>query len=230
MKERLLRVLTAVLFLCYGCPSEESGSLSAVAASAGNAVVSTARLNALVANPRDPEALISMTRIYTDLSAVANAKGDGAGLFTTLTARKASLEVCVTEQGSVIAYDDCTVSNGIIDGTVTSSGDGIDFDLAIIAQGTGGEGRLSVLMDGGITLTERSLTGLLTYDTIIEGVDEYPDGLSLMIQADYVDITLDEVQCPLSGSLLVEQEVLGVSTGIVETVFGPNCGDVRVLE
>ena len=230
MKERLLFSTTALFLVCYGCTDQESGGLSGVTASAGTAVVLTARLDGLVENPRDSETLISMTRIYTHLSTVANAGRDGAGVFTDFLTQKAPLEECVTKDGPLITYDNCTVSSGTIDGTLSSSGDEIDFDLWIRAEGVGGVGSLSVHMDGGITLTDTSLEGSLTYDTIIEGVDQYPDGLSFTIYADYVGIALDEVQCPLSGSLLVDQEFLGESTGIVEAIFGPSCGDVRLSE
>lgn len=230
MKERLSTGITALLLLCYGCTDQENGNLSGAAVSAGFAVVATARLDALVENPRDPDALVSMTRIYADLSAVANARNDGAGIFTDFLTQKAPLETCVTELGFLIVYDDCTVSNGIIDGTLVSSGDEIEFDLAIIAEGAGAAGSLTVVMGGEITLTGSSLRGSLTYDTVIEGVDEYPDGLTLTLKADYVDIALDADQCPLSGRLVVEQEFLGESTGIVEAVFGPVCGDARISE
>ncbi len=230
MKERLLSSTTALLLVCYGCADQESVGRSAVAASAGKAVVSTARLDGLFEDPANSESLISMTRIYADLSAVANAGRDGAGVFINLLTQKAPLDECVTEDGSVITYDNCSVSNGTIDGTLSSNGDDIDIDLTISAQGAGGVGSLIVHMHGGITVTATSLGGSLTYDTVIQGVDQYPDGLSFTIVADYIDITLDEVECPLSGFLLVEQEFLGVSTGIVEGTFGPACGDVRLSE
>lgn len=230
MKERLLSSTTALLLVCYGCADQENEGLSAAAASAGNAVVSTARLDGLVENPQDPDALLSMTRIYTDLSAVANAGQDGAGVFTDFLTQKALLEDCVTDDGPVITYDNCSLSNGTIDGTLSSSGDEIDFDLMISVQGTDGAGSLAVRMSGGITLTESSLGGSLTYDTLIQGVDQYPDGLSFTIYADYVDITLNEMQCPLSGSLWVDQVFLGASTGTEEAVFGPSCGDVHLSE
>jgi len=230
MKERLLFSTTALFLVCYGCTDQESGGLSGVTASAGTAVVLTARLDSLVSNPQDPEALTSMTRIYTHLSAVANAGQDGAGVFTDFLTQKAPLEECVTRDGLLIAYDNCTVSSGTIDGTLSSSDDEIDFDLFIRAEGTGGVGSLEVHMHGKITLTETSLGGSLIYDTIIEGVDQYPDGLSFTIYADYVGIALDDDQCPLSGSLLVDQEFLEASTGVVEATFGPSCGDVGLSE
>ena len=230
MKERLLWTTTALLLVCYGCADQENMRLSSAAASAGNAVVSTARLDTLVENPSDPDALISMTRIYADLSAAANAGQDGAGVFIDFLTQKASLDECVTDDGSLITYNDCSVSNGTINGTLSSSGDEIDFDLSISVLGAGGSGSLTVHMYRAITLTETSLTGSLTYDTIIEGVDQYPDGLSFTIRADYLDITFDDVPCPLSGALLVEQVIPGESTGTVEAVFGPACGDVRVSE
>jgi len=228
MKERLLCGITALALVCYGCADQESVGLSSAAASSGSAVVLTARLDTLVGNPNDPDALLSMTRIYADLSAAANAGPNG--VFIDFLTQKAPLDECVTENGSLITYDNCSVSNGTIDGTLSSSGDDIDFDLSIGVLGTGGTGSLTVHMYRGITLTETSLTGSLTYDTIIEGVDQYPDGLSFTIHADYVDIILDDVQCPLSGALRVEQVIPGESTGTIEAVFGPSCGDVRISE
>jgi hypothetical protein len=230
MKERLLLTTTALFLVCYGCRNQENEGLSAVAASAGKAVVSTARLKGLVENPTDSDALISMTRIYTDLSAVANAGRGGAGVFTDFLTQKAPLDECVTMDGSVITYDNCSVSNGTIDGTLSSNGDEIDIDLMTSVQGAGAVGSLIVHMHGGIAVTATSLGGSLTYDTVIQGVDGYPDGLSFTIFADYIDITLDEVECPLSGFLVVEQEFLGESTGVVEGTFGPACGDVRLSE
>ena len=193
MKERLFTT-TAVLLVCYGCADQESVELSAVAVSSGNAVVSTARLGVLVDNPTDPDALISMTRIYADLSAAANAAGDGAGVFVDFLAQKAPLDECVITNGSLITYDDCTVSNGTIDGTLSSRGDEIAFNFVVGVLGTGRMGSLIVHMDGAITLTDRTLTGSLTYDTLIEGVDQYPDGLAFAIHADYIDITIDDAR------------------------------------
>ena len=184
----------------------------------------------LLARVIDSSSLISMTRIYTDLIAVANVGQDGAGVFTDPLTQKAPLDECVTVNGPLITYDNCTVSNGTIDGTLSSSGDEIDIDLMISAQGAGAGGSLIVHMHGGITVTATSLGGSLTYDTVIQGVDQYPDGLSFTIVAHYVDITLGEAECPLSGSLLVEQEFLEESTGVVEGTFGPSCGDVRLSE
>ncbi|MDH3200557.1 MAG: hypothetical protein OEM15_06655 [Myxococcales bacterium] len=230
MKERLVSSITALLVVCYGCADQNNVGLSSAAASAGNAVVSTARLDSLVEDPSDPDALISMTRIYSDLSAAANAGQDGAGVFIDFLTQKASLDECVTEDGSLITYDDCSVSNGTIDGTFSSSGDEIDFDLSISVFGTGGTGSLTVHMYRAIVLTRTSLAGSLTYDTTIEGVDQYPGGLSFTIHADYVDITFDDVQCPLSGALRVEQVIPGESTTALEAVFGPSCGDVRLSE
>ncbi|MDH3625585.1 MAG: hypothetical protein OEQ49_17095 [Myxococcales bacterium] len=229
MKERL-SITTALLLVCYGCADQEPSGVSSAAASAGNAVVSTARLDTLIENPSDPDALIAMTRIYSELSAVANAGQDGAGVFIEFLRQKASLEECVAEEGSLITYDNCSVSNGTIDGTLSSSGDDIDFDLSIGVIGSGGTGSLTVHMHRGITLSEALLTGSITYDTTIEGVARYPDGLLFTIHADYVDITLDDVQCPLSGTLRVEQVIREESTGALEAVFGPSCGDVRLSE
>ena len=228
MKERLLSISTALLLVCYGCADPQSAGLSSAAASAGNAVVATARLGTLVENPDDPDALIAMTRIYADLSAVANAGQEGTGVFLDFPAQKASLDECVRENGPVITYDDCSVSNGIIDGALSSTGDKIDFDLSIQVLGGGGSGSLMVRMRGGILLSNTSLMGALTYDTVIEGVDQYPEGLSFTIHADYVDIMVDDLQCPVSGALLVQQAIPEESTSIVEALFGPDCGDVRI--
>ncbi len=230
MKERLLPTTTALLLVCYGCADPQSAGLSSAAASAGNAVVATARLDTLVENPDDPDALIAMTRIYADLSAAANAVQEGTGVFVDFLTQKASLDECVSENGPVITYDDCSVSNGTIDGALSSSGDEIDFDLSIQVLGGGGRGSLMIRMRGAILLSNTSLAGSLTYDTVIEGVDQYPEGLSFTIYADYIDIMLDDLQCPLSGVVLVEQVIPGESTSIVEALFGPNCGDVRIPE
>lgn len=230
MKERLLFGTTALLLVCYGCTGEEISGLSSLEAAAKNAVESTANLDLLVEDPADPEALFSLTRIYADLSAVANASRDGAAFFVNPLTQKAPLDQCITQDGPVITYDDCTLRNGTIGGTITSSGDELDFDLRIAAEGVGGAGSLAVRMRGGVVLTDTSLAGSLAYETIILGLEDYPDGLSFTMDADYIGIALDDVQCPLSGSLVVGQEFPDDTTAPVEAVFGPLCEDVSLSE
>ena len=106
---------------------------------------------------------------------------------------------------------------------MSSSGDDIDFDLTIRAMGTGGAGSLTVAMRGRVSLTAQSLEGSLVYDTVIEGLAQFPDGLDSTLEVEYRDIALDEVQCPLSGVLTVAQTIAGESTSVVEAAFGPAC-------
>jgi len=226
MKERLYPVLTAVVFACYGCGQEDAQALSSGAASAGNAVVLTAMLDTLIADPADADALVSMTRIYTELSAVAS-----SGVEVPLSWRgvtKAPLDQCVTQEDSRITYAECSLRNGRLDGTIASAGDDLELDLTTRVQGAGASGSLEVRMRGSLVLSERSLCGELRYDTVIGGLDEFPSGLAVELHARYVDIALDGQGCPLGGTLEVVQETLGGS--MLATVgFGPRCGQARVL-
>ncbi|MGB5811665.1 MAG: hypothetical protein WBG86_14100 [Polyangiales bacterium] len=227
MKERLLFSLTTLLFVCYGCSEQGGPELTATEAAAGNAVVLTANLDTLVEEPRNEEALISMTRIFGDLTTVANA--EGAGVFEPVASRKAPLSTCVTEYGALIVYNDCSVSNGTIDGTILAFEDEIRFDLSISVEGAA-EGSLEVLMEGSVEITESLLEGSLLYTTIIRGLEEFPDGLRLTLDAAYLGIELDRVKCPLAGTLQVEQRGPDANTGLKEAFFGPDCTDVTLAD
>ncbi|MEM8610267.1 MAG: hypothetical protein AAGF92_24470 [Myxococcota bacterium] len=228
MKERLLFSLTTLLLLCYGCNDEEGSGLTVTEAAAGNAVVSTARTELLVDDPRSVDALISLSRIYTDLTTLATDAGEVGVVGIALT--KGTLGDCVVVTDSVIRYDDCPVSNGTIDGTITVDGDELSFDLDIAVVDSGDNASLVVSMEGPVTVTETSLYGSLNYETVIEGLPDFPDGFRLSLEADYVDIGIDDVECPLSGSLRAEQRGLDSNTGVREAIFGPSCGDVRIVE
>lgn len=228
MKERLLFSLTAVLLLCYACNEEEGSGLSVTEAAAGNAVVSTARIRFLLDDPANEEALISLTRIYTDLTTLATNGGE-VGVIGSLVP-KGTLEDCVVVSDTVIRYDGCDVSNGTFDGTIEVMGDEITFDLVISVVATGAEGSLIVAMQGSILLTATTLSGELRYTTTIGGLPDFPGGLDLTLDANYVGVTLDDVQCPLSGSLEAEQRGPDADTGVREAVFGPSCEDVRIVE
>ncbi|MEM7434115.1 MAG: hypothetical protein AAF436_03115 [Myxococcota bacterium] len=231
MKERLLFCLTTLLALCYGCDQEDVPTgLSDVEAAAGNAVVSTARLDQLVANPRDVDQILSLTRIYTDLTTFANAGGQPGVFAATTKGTDGDLGDCVTETPSLILYDRCLVSNGQIDGTIAVDGDAVTLNLEVSLVGGQGTGSLDVLMDGTVTIAPESLGGRLTFVTAIGGLDEFPDGLRLVLVADYLDLALDDIQCPLEGTLRVEQEGPDADTGPRRADFGPDCGEVRILD
>ena len=228
MKERLLFTLMQLLLLCYSCADTKNGGLTIPEAAAGNAVVSTARLDALVEHPDDPDLLADMTTIYGSLSTLANTDRQDTELLEASLVHKSPLPECVVERPTVVVYEDCTLANGTIEGTMSSSGDDIDFDLTIRAIGTGGAGSLTVAMRGRVSLTAQSLEGSLVYDTVIEGLAQFPDGLDSTLEVEYRDIALDEVQCPLSGVLAVAQTIAGESTSVVEAAFGPACLQVEL--
>ncbi|MEM7135894.1 MAG: hypothetical protein AAF500_04900 [Myxococcota bacterium] len=231
MKERLLFTLTTLLLLCYACDQEDLPTgISDVEAAAGNAVVSTARLDQLVANPRDVDQIVSLTRIYTDLTTFANAGGQLGAFAAVSKGTDDDLGDCVTETPSLITYDRCLVSNGQIDGTIAVDRDTLTLDLEVSLVGGQGTGSLEVAMAGTVTIAPASLGGRLTFVTALFGLDEFPDGLRLILVADYLDIGLDEIQCPLEGILRVEQEGPDADTGPQRALFGPICGEVQILD
>ena len=225
--------LTLLPVVCYGCRDDAAEGLSITEAAAGNAVVSTARLEQLVEDPRDVEALLSVTRIYTDLTTLATDGGQISVVANSVSkgvSEPDPLDDCVSVTEDVIRYSDCPVSNGTFDGTITSIEDTLTFDLTIAVRSTGADGSLVVLMRGPIERAGSRLEGELNYETTITGIADFPDGLRLALEARYLRIGLDEVDCPLSGSLVVEQVGGGVDPGAREAVFGPVCGDVRLTE
>ena len=221
----------SLLLLCYACDEGEASGLTVTEAAAGNAVVSTARTRLLLADPADEEALLSLTSIYTDLTTLVT-DGGAVGVVSSAGSlvSKGSLPACVAIDDGVVRYDDCDISNGTIDGTITVVDDEITFDLVIAVVATGVEGSLSVSMQGSILLTATTLSGGLRYVTTLGGLPDFPDGLRLFLDAEYREVVLDEVQCPISGSLTAEQRGPDADTGVQEAVFGPVCMDVRIVD
>lgn len=237
MKERLVFIGTALALFSYGCGSADGGEATtpvdnpAAEAAADSAVDATQMLGEVKSAPDSSNALGAVSNMYGQLSAMASSGAAGlAGLSVVDgTTQKAGLETCVTATDSLVTYNSCDFASSNINGTIGISGDTISCNLTLNSGLSGTTVGFTML--GSLTVTETLVTGSITYDTAISGID-IPGGVGgVLLEANYDNVGLDAQGCPTSGSLTVRQSVsggFGYDFGAVRADFGPSCGEVQL--
>ena len=237
MKERFLFLVTALALFSYGCGSPDDGGASRAISNpnaeeaAQTAVNATTALGEVKTAPDSADAMGALSNMYAQLSVMASSGAAGVPGFATAegSSAKAGFDTCVTASDTLVTYNSCEYGSTSIDGTIGIKWDTITCNLTVNSELSGTA--VGFTMVGSLTVTETLVTGSMTYDTNISGIDIPAGAGSLHLEANYNDVGVDAQGCPVSGSLTVRQSVtggVGYDFGVVRADFGPSCGDVQL--
>ncbi|MCB9788536.1 MAG: hypothetical protein H6744_17810 [Deltaproteobacteria bacterium] len=248
MHYRSLVSLSSLALLALGACGDDGGSGGGGAKAAASRSVSSAQnIKSAEDDASGDSALAGINALQADLQIIVQQQqlADLQARTGALTQAMALSADCVSQAGGVTTYTDCTVAPATMSGTVTVSGDTVNFDITgdidpdayngpLDAAAQGGAG-ISITLDsvsftesGNLTISSSAIEGTvnvnisLTLTTDFPGIGPQTSTQDTPIKADF-DVDLDANGCAVGGSLTVTS---GQTTATAD--YGPACGDVTL--
>ena len=260
-----LGVAMIALLVGHGCGSDSDGGGPSGESGATQSVESAASLKGVSEDPMSELSVAGVTKLHADLQQIVAAKQVTDVQGSTLTARPSALAVvqqalfadCVTHADGTVTYNECGVSGSTLNGSITTTGDEIQFDLTITVDPSAYD--LSVISD---MAGEESMAGLPSEVSeaapTVNSVSAHEAGTVTVTQGSItgnVEVSVDvsmTVEVPVVGpydtTMSVKIEAVydvqldkGCPTGGTLVVnqtspnevsataeFGPACGDVVI--
>ena len=246
-----MAVAVGALFVIAGCESDSSGGSSggeaAAKASADQSTKTALSMDVLKTDMGSEAGLGAALQLSTDIQAASNAmQADNAlgAAASALEAYEAPLDAaCVTQSGGSATYNNCQLSGGSIDGSITVNGDQITLDLTITASSSAGgaSAGATITETGSLTITDSNITGTLNVTTQINttvpgaaAVPGMPTSVTVQITAEYQNVQIQN-GCAVGGSIRFTSSMGGLAAAggggnqSFTVTFG-GCGDVTLTQ